>query len=256
MNSFAAFLAIIFFPGIIASIICEQITIHSERWGYFKYTLYSFIFGIFSYIIEQLIYFFYPSFSIFVSYFSKIFNTKMSMPIVLYAIKYYKIQPEIIMNVVIAVVFSPLVAFVFSYLYNKKIINRIASKFGISKKYGDETLYYRFASLFSDEANSNYVVINDKEKSLTYQGLLSIVSVNSSIQEIILDNVSVYDYDSSNFLYSSPRIYISKPPGGFTIEYPANSGCKDGERNEGEYESNSTNYNADTDEKSVGSDVQ
>lgn len=218
MNSFAVYMAIIFFPGIIATIICENITIHIVKWGSFKYILYSFFFGVSSYILEQIVYFTIPHLSTFIQ--STIENGLLSariLPLIHYVITDYRIPPKIIANIIVAIILSPAVAIIFSFVHNKKLLNRLAMKIKVSEKYGDESLYYLFAS----QRDVGYVVINEKEKNLTYQGILSSVSITGYIQEIILKDVEVYNYETSELVYASPCIYISKAPGGFTIEYPA-----------------------------------
>jgi hypothetical protein len=213
-------MAIIFFPGILATIICDKITTHVTKWGAFKYTLYSFFFGVSSYIFEQIIYFVLPQLSTYSQ--SKIereISTSNILPLIHYVINNYNIPQTVIANIIIAVTLSPIVAIIFSFVFNKKIVNIMAMKFKVSEKYGDESLYY----LFSSQKNLKYVVISEKDKNLTYQGKLSAVSITDYIQEIILIDVKVYNYETSDLVYSSPSIYLSKPPGGFTIEYPAES---------------------------------
>lgn len=95
-----------------------------------------------------------------------------------------------------------------------KFINRIALKFKVLNKYGDEYLFSYF--LNSDEAECVY--IRDKEAGYTYEGLIESFSEGENIQEVVLTNVKVYNFSESEYLYDVPRMYISQEPGRFAIE--------------------------------------
>lgn len=53
MNELAIAVGVILFPGLITAVICDKITVHSPRWGSFKYSVYSFIFGVSCYVALQ-----------------------------------------------------------------------------------------------------------------------------------------------------------------------------------------------------------
>src|SRR5713226_8089820 len=50
MNGIAVAVAVILFPGLIATVIADKITVHVKRWDSFKYSIYSFIFGVSCYV--------------------------------------------------------------------------------------------------------------------------------------------------------------------------------------------------------------
>src|SRR3972149_7155617 len=55
MNELAIAVGVILFPGLITCVICDKITVHSPKWSSFKYSVYSFIFGVFCYVSLQLL---------------------------------------------------------------------------------------------------------------------------------------------------------------------------------------------------------
>jgi uncharacterized membrane protein len=133
MDQFLATLIVVLFPGIIAAVICDKITVHS-RWTSFKFSLYAFVLGIFSYIVLQFI---YPIFKGIGTCFKamkweylEIWKTPFAA------------NPRIpVDEVILATVLSLPVAFFAAYVINRKIFNKISQKIGVSSKYGDENLY-------------------------------------------------------------------------------------------------------------------
>lgn len=221
MNSFLVYISLIFFPGIIATIICDKITDHTEKWGYFKYTLYSFIFGITSYILAQILFLLLYRFTLvgeIRTALDSFFSSPMIISVFSAAIltQHQVSSVNIITDVLFSTILSPFVAALAAVIINYKLLMKLSNKFKISNKYGDESLYYYFLN----SKQTKFVTVRDNEKGLTYQGNVSSFSLTESIQELLLSEVIVYDYESSQKLYFSPFIYISKPPGGFAIEFP------------------------------------
>jgi len=55
---------------------------------------------------------------------------------------------------------------------------------------------------------------------LTYHGVVAAFSETDEIKEIVLNDVTVYQYDTSDKLYDIERIYLSKPKDSLIIESP------------------------------------
>jgi hypothetical protein len=55
MNEIAIAVSVIFFPGLISTIIADKVTVHSKSWTSFKYGIYSFVLGVFCYVIVQIL---------------------------------------------------------------------------------------------------------------------------------------------------------------------------------------------------------
>lgn len=200
MNELAIAVAIILFPGLIASVIADKITAHTRHWGTFKYGIYSFVFGVSCYGLLQIFYYFAALF------FG--FNPRLH---VWSLISPYQIDVSLV-EVFFATLLSPVVAFTAVYIFTHKLFHHIAIRFNISNKYGDENLYSFFLQ------NRTWLYIRDIENNLTYEGLLVSYSENDHIQEIVLSEVTVYSYKDSEKYYSVPSMYLSKAIGKFNIE--------------------------------------
>ena len=55
MNDIAVLIGLISFPGLIATILCDKLLVHAERWTSFKYGIYTFVFGVGSYVVLQVV---------------------------------------------------------------------------------------------------------------------------------------------------------------------------------------------------------
>jgi hypothetical protein len=225
MNSLVITIAIVLLPGLVASIICDKITVHTPKWGNFKYSIYSFLFGFFSYGLLQLLQWSYIFLSDFCNFSNIIFSELDTWKII------QNESNQVPFNeVFFALLLAPVVAFTSSSIVNHKIINRVAQKLNVSQKYGDENLF----SFILNSKEVDWVYIRDIENQFTYLGRVVSYSECDSIQEIVLSEVDVYEYDTSDFLYSLPIIYLSRKIGTFTIEVPNLRGG----RNNGKEENN------------------
>jgi len=129
----------------------------------------------------------------------------------------------VLSEVVNATLLAPLVALMSSFVVNYKVFNKIASKINVTQKYGDENLF----SFFLNSKEVDWVYVRDKDIGLTYFGRVVSHSECESIQEIVLSEVSVHEYLTSELLYSTPVIYLSRPLGSFMIELPSPTTMED-----------------------------
>jgi hypothetical protein len=207
MNQLVVTLIVILMPGIIANVICDKITVHS-KWSSFKFSLYAFVLGMSCYVSLQVIYYAWD------------YHNCVSLD----EIKYTHLKvwgasvtdnPEIpAIEVVLATIISLPISLLAAYLINHKIFNKIATFFNISTKYGDENLFSYY--LNADEID--WIYVRDIERKLTYQGRIVSYSENDLMQEIVMSEVTIYNYEDSAELYSVPTIYLTKPLGVFVIE--------------------------------------
>lgn len=159
MNQLLVTLIIILLPGIVATVICDKIIVHS-KWTSFKFSLYSLVLGIFTYAALQLIYFLKdvvkaqsPS-SIKWSYLDVWSNAISSS---------HNIPTN---EVVFAVCLSLPVALFAAWTINHKIFNKFAQFVNVSTKYGDENLY----SYYLNAKEIEWIYVRDISNNLTYQG--------------------------------------------------------------------------------------
>jgi hypothetical protein len=191
-------LIILLAPGAIASIIFEKLTIH-KKWNSFQFVANSILFGGVSYLLAQFIFSKFGKDASFVNFWSNL-PTK-------------QIPFEAVIKAIIA---SVLIGFICAGLDNYKIINRIGKFFKLTTKYGDENLY----SYFLNADNVNEVYFRDIGNNITYHGMINSYSETNEFKEIVLRDVKVYDYASSELMYELDKIYLSHPKDDIIIEVP------------------------------------
>lgn len=210
MNELAIAVGVILFPGLIAAVICDKITVHSPQWGSFKYSVSSFVFGVSCYVaLQGLAYlwiwiaeYFFPTLS-FASPTLDVWTIATTQKV--------SIDPS---EVFWATVLSPAIAAVAAFTVNHKLINKAAQKLRISSKYGDENLF----SFFLNAQDIDWVYVRDIPSKLTYQGRVVSFSEADDMQELVLSEVTIFAYETSDELYSIPLLYLSKVRGAFIIE--------------------------------------
>jgi hypothetical protein len=62
------------------------------------------------------------------------------------------------------------------------------------------------------------IYITDLSVNLTFLGEVKSFETNDKSITVLLNNVTVYEYSSSNYLYSQPEISLSGPASRFHIE--------------------------------------
>lgn len=226
MNDFAVLIGLISFPGIIATIICDKLLVHAERWNSFKYGIYTFIFGVGSYVALQFLVWALSIVSRYLPFLSE--STTLSLWSTLATGQDLNFS-----EVAWATGLSPFIALAAVYCVNKKHMIRFAQKYGISNKYGDENLF----SYFLNSPDVFWVYLRDPISGFSYRGAVRSFSETKEVQEITLTDVSVYSYKDSLLLYQLDSIYISKPLGTFTIESPIST---EKESDNGRQESSAT----------------
>ena len=209
MNDLVVAIGVVLFPGVIATIIADKIIIHMKPWGSFKYGIYSFILGVFCYAGLQIVAFLQELFPAACQTMSS-----LQLPLDTWNIIADSKSSVDLVEVFLATLLSVPVAFLSAYLVNHKIVNRLAKRCGVSKKFGDENLY----SFYLNAQEIDWVYVRDIERKLTYQGRVFSFSENDAVQEIVLSEVTVYGYDDSDEYYSVPTIYLCRVCGSLIIE--------------------------------------
>lgn len=223
MNSLAIAISIILLPGLVACVICDKITVHTPKWDAFKYSIYSFLFGVMSYCLLQLID--YTCYLLVIKIYKS--HTINFNELKVWSIIQDEKAKIALSEVAKATLLAPIVALIASSFVNYKLINKIAKSIKVSQKYGDENLF----SFFLNAKEVDWIYVRDKGVGLTYFGRVVSHSECDHIQEIVLSEVTVHEYETSDELYSMPIIYLSRPLGSFVLEVPetATSEKKEGE---------------------------
>ena len=223
MNDLAILIGLISFPGLVATIICDKILVHTERWSTFKYLIYSFIFGVACYLSLQLVSVLLGTTDRHLPFLSS--NPTLSIWSTLLDQSSKPQWGEIAWATLIA----PFIAGLAALAVNKKAVNKISQKLGISGKYGDENLF----SYYLNSPDVAWVYVRDIPNDLSYRGLVRSFSETKEIQELVLTDVTVFNYNESDELYKVDSIYLTKPIGAFIIEAPESAQsrelCNDGQ---------------------------
>lgn len=191
-------LIILLTPGAIACILFEKLTIH-KKWNSFQFVANSILFGGSSYLIAQVLF--------------NICRTDSSFD------NFWKNLPsnEIPYEAIIkAIYISVIIAFVCAGLDNHKLINKVGKILRLTSKYGDENLY----SYFLNAKNVNEIYLRDVSKNITYHGMIDSFSETNEFKEIVLRDVKVYSYETSEFMYGLDKIYLSRSKDDIIIEVP------------------------------------
>ena len=188
-------------PGAIASLINDKLSLRPRAFSPFNFVVYSILFGLLAYAIFQL------SSNLIYGIINKFSVTK---------VEYYQVtalQLDSLENmrkisgveILIATFIAIILAFIVTGIGHNKLIYRFAQKFGISNKYGDENLFLRF----SNSPDVEWIYVRCPDKGLTYSGALEFYAETGDINEIVLSQVTVYDYSDSTELYNLDKIYLS-----------------------------------------------
>jgi hypothetical protein len=191
-------LILLLIPGSLACIIYERLTIH-KQWTSFKFVTNAILFGSISYLIAEVIFSIHNPDTSFKSFWENL-PTK-----------------DIPYNVILkASLISIFVGFAATGIDHYKLINRFGKLIKLTNKYGDENLY----SYFLNAKEVEEVYVRDIQNKLTYHGLVNSFSETDEIKELVLLDVIVYDYETSEKLYSLDKIYLSKSKENLIIELP------------------------------------
>lgn len=191
-------LILILIPGSIASIIYERLTIH-KQWNSFKFVINAILFGALSYIVAQFVF--------------NICRVDTSFETFWENLPTKEIPYNVILKASFVSIFIGLIA---TGVDHYKLINKLGKFLKLTNKYGDENLY----SYFLNAEDVDEVYIRDIGNGLTYHGLINSYSENDEINEIVLVDVIVYDYSTSEKLYSLDKIYLSRKKDNLIIELP------------------------------------
>lgn len=184
-------------PGAIASIIYERLTINHKKPSDLKFLTNALLFGVGSYFILGLL------MTICTDYEMKVWQNVTSEDIP---------YNEVFLASVLSVCLGLLISTFETY----KLLHKLASKFKISYKYGDENLYSYFLNL----ENTDEVYIRDIDTGHTFHGKVNSYSEKDDFSEIVLYYVTVYESATSVELYKLNRVYLSRRKDSITIELP------------------------------------
>ena len=208
-SDFTIRLIIILIPGAIASLIVEAITIH-KKWIPLRFFISAIILGVICFSFLQLLYWI-PQLFFSCARGSTTFENLETWKSIL-----QKDNQINSLEIILCIPVSIIVGFVVSSIIQKKIIFKIARWLDVSSKFGDDSLYYHY--LNTNEID--WVYVRDKINGLTYRGQVKAFSEDDLNKEILLRNVTVYQYETSLELYQLNEIYLKFNDRDVAIELP------------------------------------
>jgi len=199
---------LLFFPGIICTLIVDSMTVHRER-NTFVFVVHSFVFGLSCYLIfyfakyvlDQIPYitgFIDPK----VNFLDALLNTKVP-------IDYFELIKT---TIYVAIPFALFI----SWLLNDKVFHRFAQRLRVTRKFGEIGVWeYVFG-----QQNIGWVWVRDIKNDLVFQGLLKAFSDSADDNELLLIDVTVFRNSTGDKLYKVDGLYIARDRNEMTIEFP------------------------------------
>lgn len=212
-------LIIILIPGAISTFLFDALTTHKE-WTPFKFIINSILMGIIAYLLLQGTEWLYShAYNIF----SK--NKMTSEPLHIWSsLSDSKSIPY--EEVALGAIFGFLVGLAATALYFYKVLNKFSKWLRLSNKYGDENLY----SYFLNAQGTRIVYVRNVKLNITYYGYVKAFSETENISELVMTDVSIYDYQATRKFYDVDQIYLSFAKTDVIIEL-ANPKEENGEEN-------------------------
>jgi hypothetical protein len=118
----------------------------------------------------------------------------------------------ILYGIVVGLVFALLI----SAAINHKLLNRVARKWRVTRKFGDRDVW----SYVMNSPGTPWLLVRDSQKSLYYLGFVEAFSDEESTRELYLRNVRIYDNETGDELYQTAEMYLSFPRDGIAVEIP------------------------------------
>lgn len=187
---------IILIPGLISYLIYKRITVRNSKKTDFQSVINSILLGFIAYVALQII-------NLCLCYIGNFCGGSY-----VYTLEIFKsISKDSIPydEVIYATFLGIVIAYILAYLDSNNIINRLAIKIGASSKWNDDNLY----TIYLNNKETDWIYVRDIKNNLTYVGLVSIFAEREEQKEIVLNEVTVYSYPESIFLYNVPSIYLN-----------------------------------------------
>jgi hypothetical protein len=124
--------------------------------------------------------------------------------------------PIVWFEVFVVTLIAVLLAFIASYLYKARTMNRLGQVLGVSSLYGGD-VWDVFLSTFGGQ----WVFVRDGKLDLTYYGYVLVASDESKDKQVILKDVDVFSNSTGECLYAADMIYLSRDTHDLSIEVPS-----------------------------------
>ena len=203
ISEFTLRIILIFIPGIVTFLIIDRLTPQEER-KIHNILIYSLVLGFLCYCFYYLIIILlnlFPRIHIEFSFFNALVSN----------------EAELNFNEIILVtILSVLMGYIIAWLNEKKFLYKVAGWLGISNISGGSDVFS--AVLNKDEIE--WIRIRDIENDLMYEGLLNTFSESGEIEELYLEDVTVYRSSTHKELYILNGLYLNRKTKDLILEFP------------------------------------
>lgn len=195
-------LAVIFLPGIIWARLDASYAAKVKP-SEVEFFLRAFLFGIATYAVEFLL---------FVA-----LGWKFAMADLAAAATKEIVSRDVLSEVLWALGIGTILAILWLYISQYKILTRFLQIIRATRKYGDEDVWdFTFNS---KDVAVEYVHFRDFASQWVYCGWVNTFSETDKLRELVLLDVIVYNFDGEE-LYTTPRLYLARSPENIHIEFP------------------------------------
>ncbi|CAI3957796.1 unnamed protein product [Commensalibacter communis] len=164
-----------------------------------QFVIRAFVFGVFTYFIEFVIF--------------KIFN--QSFILMSETDKTAIINNRVLQELLWAIVIASISSIIWLYVKNYKLITRFLQTIRATNRYGDQDVW----DFVFNSDKMKYVHIKDYDKQIIYSGTIQAFSEVNDIRELFLLDVKTYDLAGIE-LYNAPYMYVSLQIDSIVIEFP------------------------------------
>jgi hypothetical protein len=199
ISSFSFFLLLLLIPGILSTLFFEKITEHKKKWSFQFLLLACFLFCIFSNFFYQLI---LQLICIDIIPFFK--NDTLECFNLIKNVLVYNPENFSLSEIVFICYIGFILSVFVSWLENKKILLKIFKFFGITSKYGDESLF----DYALNSEDTDWVFVRDFQRKITYKGRVLAFNLDGNTKELLLSDVIVYELKTSDEMYEMNQIYL------------------------------------------------
>lgn len=210
MNALTVSLVAIMIPGVIMALIYDTYTQH-KPWDSFRYILMSVVFGIVTYLSMQAG----------ISVYQLVSGLQDTKSIQWHLLSVWSIangQDKVTLNpveILIGGLLSIPLGLIAVYLNTKRKIHEFLLNKGVSNKYGDDNVFIRSVEIMHKRCGECYVLLH--EDGLLIHGKVFLYNESDKTQELGLLDVTVLHAESSEVLWMTGFIYLSKEYGKMVI---------------------------------------
>ncbi|HMB55875.1 MAG TPA: hypothetical protein VKM35_01565 [Arenimonas sp.] len=203
ISELAVRLTIMLLPGVVAASVVERLTVH-KPWDPFRFGLNSVLLGAASYLVAQIVMLLAMLFGGQYQLLTFWSSLDQSQSVINF--------PEILGVVCVGLCLG----LICTIAINTRGIHRLAAKFGITEKYGDDSLFYYY--LNSSDVAWVRILLPDQNKLV--EGVRESHSEQDGCREVLLRDVRVYRADDHKFWYEVEAMYICSKEDLLIIEQP------------------------------------